>query len=118
MPRLIYNTPLSVTGIRPLHLDLSNALKYDAAETLTGGTVTVTSSDVSLVTVSGDGPSTGTLTNDDSTTVAAGLAAIWTVTSVKASTSRVLLRVAWVTATGNTADTDEIELNLEQYVTE
>ena len=118
MPLLEFTAKLSQSGIRSLHLDLSGPLEYDATETLTGGTVTVTSSNTALVTISGDGPSTTTLTNPDGSTVAAGLAAIYTVTAVTSSTSLVRIRILWVTASGNTADTHEIQLTLIPYVTE
>jgi len=114
--KLLYDTPLSLTGIRDMHLDLSNALL--STETLTGTSPTVTSSDVSLVTISAAAVNTATLTNDDGTTVVAGLAVQWKATAVKASTGRVFLRVAWAVAASGSADTHEIELNLEQFVTE
>lgn len=113
--KLLYDTPLSLTGVRDMHLDLTNALLV--AETLTGSSPTVTSSDPSLVSISGIGVNTVAVTNDDGSTSAIGKAVQWRATSVKASTSRVLLRVAWAVASGS-ADTHEIKLNLEQYVTE
>lgn len=116
MAQLIYDTPLSLTGIRDMHLDLSNALL--SGETLTGTSPTVTSSNTSLVTTSVVAVNTGTLTNDDGSTVVAGLAVQWKATAVKGSTGKVFLRVAWAVAASGSADTHEIELNLEQYVTE
>ena len=50
--------------------------------------------------------------------VCIGKAVQWKVTAVKAATGRVLLAVAWAVASAGSADTHEIELNLEQYVTE
>lgn len=117
MPKLIYTTPLSLTGNRQMHLDLTNPLSY-LSESLTGTSPTVTSSDTSLVTISAVAVNTGTLTNDDGTTAAIGKAVQWTAAAVKAATGRVLIRVAWAVAANGSADTHEIELNLEQYVTE
>ena len=111
---LKYETPLSLTGIRDLHLDLTLPLSYKS-ETL--ASVTVTSSDTSLVTISSAQVNTGQLTNDDGTTAEIGKAAQWRATAVKASTSRVYIDVEW-TGTGGTADTHRIELDLEPYVIE
>lgn len=115
--KLIYKTPLSQTGVRVMHLDLTNPLSYNS-ESLTGTSPTVTSSDASLVTTSSVAVNTGALTNDDSSTCEIGKGVQWTCTSVKSSTSKVLLRVAWAVAEGGSADTHEIELDLEPYVTE
>ena len=118
MPRLFYDRPLSLTGVRDLHLDLGPALLSN--ETLTGTTPTVTSSNTSLVTVSDIGVNTAQLTNSrpSGTVAQIGDAVQWKATQVKASTGRVFFRVAWAVAANGSADTHEIEQELEPFVTE
>jgi len=117
MPILEYTTPLSQTGIRQLHLDLTNPLSYDS-ESLTGTSPTVTSSDPGLVTTSAVAPNSAQLTNDDLTTCAIGKGVEFLVTAIKASTSSVFLDVAWDVGSGGSKDTHRIKLNLEPYVTQ
>jgi len=117
MGKLESKTPVSLTGIRRMHLDLTNPLAY-LSESLTGTSPTVTSSDTARVTVSGTNVNTAPLTNDDSTTAAIGKAVQFTLTAVAASTGHVFIRIAWAVAAGGSADTHEIQVNLEQYVTE
>ena len=116
MAKLKFNTPLSLTGIRALHLDLSSALL--STETLTGTVPTVASSDTGLVTISSVAVNTAILTNDDGSTVAVGEAVQWKATAVKASTGSIFYRIAWAVAAGGSAETHEIEQDLEKYVTE
>ena len=49
--KMIFTSPLSLTGIRKMHLDLTGPLSYNS-ETLTGTTPIVTSSNTALVTIS------------------------------------------------------------------
>ena len=113
---LIYDTELSLTGIRRMHLDLTNPLAY-LSETLTGGVVSVTSSDISLVTITNVLVNTGALTNDDGSTAGIGKAVQFTANAQKGSTGRVFLDVDWAVAGSGSADTHRIELNLEPHVT-
>ncbi len=115
--KLLFSSPLSLTGIRKMHLDLTGPLSYNS-ETLTGTSPTVVSSNTALVTISSAAANTAQLTNKDGTTSAVGKAVEWVCTSAKASTGRVLLSVAWAVAAGGSADTHEIELNLEPKITE
>lgn len=116
MAKLKFDTPLSLTGIRDLHLDLSAALLSN--ETLTGTTPTVDSSDVSLVTISSVAVNTAIITNDDGSQVAVGDAVQWKATVIKASTGSIKYRIAWAVMSSGSADTHEIEQDLEKYVTE
>ena len=117
MAKLESKTPISLTGIRRMHLDLTNPLSY-LEETLTGTSPTVTSSDTSRVTVDGVNVNTSQLTNDDGTTSAIGKAVQFTLTAVKGATGHVFIRVEWAVAAGGSADTHQIEIELAEYVTE
>ena len=113
---LIFDTQLSLTGIRRMHLDLTNPLAY-LSETLTGGAVSVTSSNISLVTITNVLVSTTTLLNDDGSTAEIGKAVQFTANAQVGSTGRVFLDVDWAVAADGSADTHRIELNLEPHVT-
>ncbi len=115
--KLVFSSPLSLTGIRKMHLDLTGPLSYNS-ETLTGTSPTVTSSNTALVTITSAAANAAQLTNKDGTTAAIGKAVEWICTAVKGSTGRVLLSVAWAVAAGGSADTHEIELDLEPKITE
>ena len=58
------------------------------------------------------------LNNDDGSTVAVGEAVQWLASAQKASTASIFYRVAWAVAAGGSADSHEIEQDLEKYVTE
>lgn len=121
MPKLRFDTPLSSTGIRDQHLDLSKALL--SGETLAGTSPTVTAHDkdgsvTSLVTISVAGINTITLTNDNGTTVAPGLAVQWKATTDKAGSGQVFIHVVWAVANLGSADTHEIEQDVAVRVTE
>lgn len=113
---LIFDTEISLTGIRRMHLDLTNPLSY-LSETLTGGAVSVTSSDTSLVTITNVLVNTGALTNDDGSTAEIGKAVAFTANAQKGSTGCVFVDVDWAVAGDGSSDTHRIELNLEVFVT-
>ena len=113
---LIFDTELSLTGIRRMHLDLTNPLSY-LSEVLTGGSATVVSSDISLVTITNVLISTTQLVNDDDSIAEIGKAVQFTANAQIGSEGRVFLDVAWAVAGDGSADTHRIELNLEPHVT-
>ena len=111
---LHYDTPLSLTAVRDLHLDLTGPLEYKM-ETLSSVDVTV--SDPTLVDVTSVQVNTLQLVNDDGSIAEVGKAVQWRASQLKPSNSHVFFFVQW-TATGGTSDTHRIRQNLEKYITE